>query len=84
MKFWIKTVVNEKITHDVVAESFENFSKDEFVTFLQDVCHNLDVPTPIFSQSDFVNLACFNSTKIKARDFVETVDFDFMEIEIVS
>lgn len=83
MKYWIKTVTGEKIEKDVLAENDEAFEMESFITLLQETCHALDVPTPIFSQTNFEYLSCFNSVRLKPRDFVETVDFDYLEIEAV-
>lgn len=78
MKLWIKIIRNEKIIKDTVTEGNAENAK-ELHALLADVCDRLNCPVPLVTTTDASNLQKFNHAKFKARDFVEKVDFDFLE-----
>lgn len=82
MNLWIKTHLDEKITRSKTIKNKLPMTKDDFTSTLSEVCHELDLPTPIIGQISFDNVDKFNYLKLKAKDFVEKIDFDFMEIEV--
>lgn len=83
MKIWAKTVVEEKITRDLLYEYEDARNESEFVAILQEICGAMDIPTPVSTYVNFNHFTLFNNTKFKPRDFVESVDFDFLDIEAV-
>lgn len=83
MKLWATTVSGEKITRSLVYEYDSISNEDEFVSVLQQVCEQMDVPTPVVTYINFNHYVMFNNTRFKPRDFVEHVDFDHMTIENV-
>lgn len=83
MKVWAKTVVEDKITRDIVYEYSSADNEDEFVSVLQEVCGLLDIPTPVATRVNFNHFVMFNNTRFKARDFVESIDFDVLDLEAV-
>lgn len=83
MKIWAKTVVDEKITRDLIYEYEDVRNLDEFVSVLQEICGLMDIPTPVATYVNFNHFVLFNNTKFKPRDFVESVDFDFLDVEAV-
>ena len=82
MKIWAKTILGEKITRSLLHEQalIDQYSFDET---LCDICHQLDLPTPIVTPTNLRHFFAFNHVKFKPRDFVESVDFDYMELEFV-
>ena len=83
MKIWAKTIVEEKITRDLIYEYETINSEDEFIYHLQELCGQMDIPTPIATRVNFNHFVMFNNTRFKPRDFVESVDFDMLELEAV-
>ena len=83
MKIWAKTVVEEKITRDLLYEYGSVSNENEFVAVLQEVCGQMDIPTPIATRVNFNHFVMFNNTRFKPRDFVESVDFDVLDLEAV-
>lgn len=81
MKLWATTICGEKITRSLVYEyEFAN-NMDEFVAILQNVCEQMDIPTPVITYVNFNHFVQFNTTRFKPREFVESVDFDHFVIE---
>ena len=83
MKVWAKTIVEDKITRDLVFEYPSAENEEEFVSVLQEICGMMDIPTPISTRVNFTHYVMFNNTRFKARDFVESIDFDVLELEAV-
>lgn len=83
MKVWAKTIVDEKITRDLLYEYGSISNEDEFISVLQEVCGQMDIPTPIATRVNFNHFMMFNNTRFKPRDFVESVDFDMLDLEAV-
>ncbi|MCX4286503.1 MAG: hypothetical protein OSJ68_04315 [Clostridia bacterium] len=83
MKIWAKTIVEEKITRDLLYEYEAITNEDEFINAMQEICGQMDIPTPVATYVNFNHFVLFNNTKFKQRDFVESVDFDVFDIEAV-
>lgn len=83
MKVWVKTIVDEKITRDLLYEYGSISNEDDFISVLQEVCGQLDIPTPVATRVNFNHFVMFNNTRFKPRDFVESVDFDMLDLEAV-
>ena len=83
MKVWAKTVVDEKITRDLLYECEATSNEDDFVSVLQQICDKMDIPPPVAPRVNFHHFVMFNNTRFKPRDFVESVDFDMLDIEAV-
>ena len=83
MKVWATTVREEKITRDIVFEYEHISNEDDFVSLLQQICEKLDIPTPVVTYVNFNHYVLFNTTKFKSRDFVESIDFDYFNLEAV-
>lgn len=82
MKIWVKTVSGEKITRSYLYEA-DVIDADNFETHMQEVCHAMDVPTPLITRVNVQHFTQFNVTKFRPRDFVESIDFDYLEVEFV-
>lgn len=83
MKIWAKTVLGEKLTRNIIYQCDVVSDEDAFVSALQEICGQMDIPTPISTKVNFNHFVMFNNTKFKARDFVESIDFDLLDIEAV-
>lgn len=47
---------------------------------LRDVCDKKDLPSPLITETNLLNLIKFNHTKFKQADFLEKINFDYLEI----
>lgn len=80
-KIWAKTITNHKIVDSYVYHSADKFDSEEFLYYLTDICHEMDIPTPVVLSSHVRNYTQFNITKFKKEDFVESVPFDSLQLE---
>ena len=82
MKIWAKTVLGEKITRSLLHEQ-TLICESNFDQTLYEICQQLDLPSPLVTPTNLRHFFAFNHVKFKPRDFVESVDFDYMELEFV-
>lgn len=81
MKIWAKLLENGKIKKQCVYEQAEKLTFSHFFSYLTDICHELDVPTPVLLKTHVFNFAKFNHVKFVSRDFVESFPFDSLFLE---
>ena len=83
MKIWAKTIANDKITRNIVHEC--EFLANDYLygEALRDICEKMDIPTPISTVTNYIHFVRFNMTRYQVRDFVESVDFDYLTIECI-
>ena len=81
IKLWAKIITDNKIQKDMIYESADNYSRDDFFEHISEICYKLNIPTPAIVDSHFYNYEVFNTARFLPRDFVESVDFDKLEIE---
>ena len=81
IKLWAKIIIDNKIKKDIIYESIDNYSRDEFLEHISEICYRLNIPTPVLINAHFEAYENFNHIKMLPRDFVESVDFDKLEIE---
>jgi len=81
LKFWAKTISEQKITRDLMYKKFEKYTGEFSLEHLIEICHELDIPTPILTKTHINHLAEFNVVRFKGLDFVESIDFDYLMIE---
>lgn len=84
LKIWAKIITGDKIKKDLIYRSDEKFAKNKLHSYLIEICHEMDVPTPVVLKSHIKNFDSFNITRFKASDFVESVDFDSLVLENAS
>lgn len=81
IRIWGRTMVEDKITRSFIYESIDTLSDDTFKLHIAELCHELDIPTPLIIASHIRNFEDFNNTVFLPRDFVESIDFDKFIIE---
>lgn len=77
MRVWGMIKVEDRIQQDVVVTA------DDFMGALMQVCEHFDLTKPIMVQKHYNEVKRFNRTIFYADDFIETVNFDTLEVEIV-
>ena len=81
MRIWAKLMTNGKIKKQFVYENSEKLTYSHFFDYLTDICHELDIPTPVLTKTHIFNFAKFNHVKFIARDFVESLGYDHLFLE---
>ncbi len=81
IRLWAKTIINNKIVKSFVYESIDNFNKETFYLHLQEICHKMDIPSPVLLDYHINNFINFNNCSFLPRDFVESINFDKLVVE---
>lgn len=81
VKIWAKIMTDGKIRKQYVYENDEKTDYSHFLIYLMDICRELDAPTPVLLKTHIFNFAKFNHVRFLPRDFVESVEFDYLLLE---
>lgn len=81
MRIWAKLITDGKIKKQYVYEKDERLTYSHFFDYVTELCHALDVPTPVVMKAHIFNFAKFNHVKFVGRDFVETLGYDQLFLE---
>ncbi|MBQ3572265.1 MAG: hypothetical protein IJA15_05515 [Clostridia bacterium] len=84
VKLWARTVKDNKTVQKYDFIKDENMEWADFFDYVREICHEMDLPTPIILKTHLFNFAKFNYVRFLASDFVESVDFDFLMVENVN
>lgn len=83
MKIWLKTIKGDKTPSHTVVEIEQNPSISDFILSLRNGCHSLDLPTPTVLEVHIKKFSRFGIVRFYPDDFIESVDFDKLEIELL-
>ncbi len=81
IRIWARTMKDNKITRSYIYESIDNFAEEKFFKHIEEICHKLDIPTPMVLKNHINNYVEFNNALFSPRDFVESIDFESFIIE---
>ncbi|MDD5016847.1 MAG: hypothetical protein PHO15_01955 [Eubacteriales bacterium] len=77
MRVWAKLKIEDRMLKDVIINS------DHFGSALVDVCDHFDLTKPIVCDKHLSEIDLFRRTVFYPDDFIESVPFDTLEIEII-
>ncbi len=77
MRVWGKLKTEDRILDDVI------LTKGDFEAALTAVCDHFDLTNPIVCTKQLCEIKNFNRTVFYPDDFLESVNFDTLEIEII-
>lgn len=74
---------NHKTIKSLTYKNVKEYKSGDFFFHLSEICHKLDIPTPIVIEYHRKSYEEFNFVKFKEDDFVDKVNFDYLLIENV-
>ena len=85
MKIWAKVLTDHKIMNETVREfsSARPSDMEGWSVPLHELCQDLDLCRPVILRKHVNDLQQFSRVVFKPADFIESVDFDEFEIEII-
>lgn len=83
MRILGKVIKKNRIVRDYIYEIDGDFVIHDFYDYVEEICHNLDLPVPIILTTHIKNFLLFNSTFFTQEDFVEKFFEDKFVIEII-
>jgi len=86
MRIWAKVLQDHRIMRETVREfsSARPSDLDGWSVLLHELCQDLDLCRPMILGKHMNDLKQFSRVVFKPRDFIEPVDFDEFELEILS
>lgn len=80
LKIWVKTLIDGKIIRQKTLKMIEPYSRELIEYMTRTVLEQMDIPAPVFLNCHFFNFENFRNMRFLKRDFVETVEFDQLEV----
>lgn len=84
IRIWAKTYKHNRITSSLIYESIDHFIYDQFYLHVQEICHKMDIPSPMVLKYHTDNFVEFNRAVFLPADFIESVSFDKLVLEEAS
>lgn len=84
MKIWAKIITKHRKVKDVIYSDELTLNFDNYEIMLRGVAALLDISTPLTMEIHYQHFSKFNIHKFKAPDFIEPINFDYLELENLS
>lgn len=84
-RLWGKLFKDNHLLKDTVATNCDYSLSRTAMVFqaLDDICHEFDLEHPIWLESNIRTFKRNDKTRFAKDSFIETIDFDFLEIEVL-
>ena len=82
MKVWARLIINGKNVKDTIIDDSRKLTFNNYEIMLREVADKLDIPSPVSMKIHYNHLIKFNNHRFKSEDFVESFDYDRLEIEL--
>ena len=85
MKIWAKVLTDHRIMNETVREfsSARPSDMEGWSVLLHELCQDLGLCRPVILRKHVNDLKQFSRVVFKPADFIESVDFDEFEIEVI-
>lgn len=85
MRIWFKLFENNHLLQDTVIYEYDlNMTRTEKIFHaVSEACVEFDLSQPIWLDTNIREFKRHNKTRFTADNFVESIDFDYMEIHII-
>lgn len=83
-RVWAKLFKENRMLKDylVIDDSFKNRTNKVFQA-LEDTCYEFDLCKPIWLQNNISEFKRHGKTKFKSDSFIEEIDFDYLEFQVI-
>lgn len=83
-RLWAKTFKNTHLVKDVCIEDPSTDTRTHKVfRALQKACNEMDLGSPIWLDKTVSDFKRFAKTRFYQDNFMETIDFDYLEIQVI-
>ncbi len=84
-RLWGKIIKNNRIIADQVFElkSLDLTLEEKIDQGLESLCYHFDIQKPMWFTNNGKDFDSIGKTRFTDDHFIETIDFDFFEIEII-
>ncbi len=83
-RLWVKIIKDSRLVKDTVIEdTSENTRTHKIFNGLDIACVEFDLGKPIWLDSTVADFKRLSKARFTADNFIEPIDFDYMEIQIL-
>jgi hypothetical protein len=83
-RLWARTFKNNHMTKDtVVCDDSSDTRTHKVFNAIEKVCYEFDLEKPIWLDSNISDFKCHNKTRFTRDSFIESIDFDYLEIQVI-
>jgi hypothetical protein len=84
-RLWGKVYKSNQIIKDIVIENEDTSLSKEALTndCLEKICYKFDLQKPMWLNDNLKDYPKYGKTAFKQDHFIEQIDFDYLEIEII-
>ena len=81
MKIWARLKIDGKNVKDTLYQDNKSLTYESYENMLRNIADLLDISSPVTMTIHFKHFKEFNIHRFKPDDFVESFEYDSMEIE---
>ena len=81
MKIWARLINEKKNVKDTLYQDNKSLTYESYENMLRNIADLLDISSPVTMTIHFKHFKEFNIHRFKPDDFVESFEYDSMEIE---
>lgn len=83
-RLWGKIIKENRLLKDtVICNSCEDTRTHKILQALESICYEFDLGKPLWLDSTIADFKKHDKTRFSQDNFIETIDFDFLEIQIL-
>ncbi|MBO4289177.1 MAG: hypothetical protein J5865_03640 [Lachnospiraceae bacterium] len=83
-RMWVKIKKDNHLLADTVIEDASDATRTKKVlTGLEEACRRFDLSVPIWLNANIKEFQRIAKTRFRADSFIETIDFDYLEIHMI-
>ena len=83
-RMWGKEWKDNRMVRDtVICNETQNSRTKKVLQSLEDICYEFDLGKPIWLDANIHEFQLHAKTRFKQDHFIEHIDFDFLEIQII-
>lgn len=83
-RLWGKVFKNNHLLHDtVICDDSNETRTHKIFNGLQSICYEFDLGVPIWLEKNISEFQKIAKTRFYSDSFVESIDFDYLEIQII-
>lgn len=83
-RLWARTFKNNRMLRDtVICDDSPETRTHKVFRAVEEICYQFDLGKPIWLDSNIADFKKHDKTRFSADNFIEEIDFDFLEIYVI-
>lgn len=74
---------NHMLKDTVICDETEDTRTHKIFHALDSICYEFDLSKPLWLDSTIADFKCHDKARFYQDNFIETIDFDYLEIQII-